>query len=231
MRALSRAEARSPETGCLSRLLHGAVEAIPPAISKPNSHSIRDLLVKMRIIWRPLRILLTSAGVLGLFSGTALAALEDGLKEASVRSAPSLETVQWYRLPEQDSQSLQGKVLLVNFWATWCPPCVEELPSIQRVWETFSRDDFDVIAINAGEDVETIEEFLTELPTALDFPIVMDRRLESYKDWQVRPLPTTFLVDRAGKIRYQAIGPRDFASDNIRSTIQDLIDEQVEANH
>ncbi len=157
--------------------------------------------------------------------GPVTAELRDDLKEVSNRVAPSLDDVEWLNQPDTISQSIQGKVLLVNFWATWCPPCVEELPSIQETRSAFSQEDFEVVAINAGETVNEINSFLSELATPLDFPIVLDKRLTVYAAWQVRPLPTTFLVDRHGNIRYQAIGPRNFSSDNIKAIIQALIDE------
>jgi len=99
------------------------------------------------------------------------------------------------------------------------------LPSIQDTRDFFDQDDFEVIAVNVGETDAVIETFLTSLPHQLDLPIVIDTRLEIYAKWQVRPLPTTFLVDRTGYIRYQAIGPRDFESENIRALIQALIEE------
>lgn len=160
-----------------------------------------------------------------LLSGSAAAISKTDLKEVANRVAPTFDDVHWLNPSEVVSNSLAGKVLLVNFWATWCPPCVEELPSIQNARDFFSQDDFEVIAVNAGETNQVIEEFLTTLPTPLTFPIVVDERLAVYADWQVRPLPTTFLVDRKGNIRYQAIGPRDFESDKIRDVIQSLIDE------
>lgn len=162
---------------------------------------------------------------LSLFVSAAHATLKDDLKEVPERTAPSFDSVNWFKQSVQSSEPLQGKVLLINFWATWCPPCIAELPSIQNVRDSFSREDFEVIAINVGEGIQAIEDFLVNLSIPLEFPIVMDERLAAYADWQVRPLPTTYLVDRAGNIRYQAIGPRDFTSDNIRSIIQDLIDE------
>ena len=162
---------------------------------------------------------------LRIASRPAAAAQKDDLKEVANRNAPSFDGIEWFNRSDAVGQSVQGKVLLVNFWATWCPPCVEELPSIQNTRDYFSQDDFEVIAVNAGESSDDIEQFLPTLPTALTFPIALDQRLTVYADWQVQPLPTTFLVDRKGRIRYQAIGPRDFSSDKIRSIIQQLIDE------
>ncbi len=153
------------------------------------------------------------------------AALKDDLEEVSGRTAPSLHEVQWFNRSGEFAKSLEGKVLLVNFWATWCPPCIEELPSIQNAHEFFDQNDFEVIAVNTGETADMIEQFLPALPMTIKVPIALDERLAVYAAWRVSPLPTTFLVDRSGRIRYQAIGGRNFASGNIRSIIQNLIDE------
>ena len=156
---------------------------------------------------------------------TTNAALRDDLQEVSGSAAPSFDNVQWLQQTGDLPDSLKGKVLLVNFWATWCPPCVEELPSIQNARDTFDQDHFEVVSVNVGERVADIKAFLEKLSVTLTFPIVVDEKLSVYADWQVSPLPTTFLVDRTGKIRYQALGGRNFASANIRTIIQELIDE------
>ncbi len=156
---------------------------------------------------------------------TTNAALRDDLQEVSGSAAPSFDNVQWLHQTGDLPDSLKGKVLLVNFWATWCPPCVEELPSIQNARDTFDQDHFEVVSVNVGEKVADIKAFLEKLSVTLTFPIVVDEKLSVYADWQVSPLPTTFLVDRTGKIRYQALGGRNFASANIRTIIQELIDE------
>ncbi len=156
---------------------------------------------------------------------TTNASLRDDLQEASGQAAPSFDNVQWLHQTGNLPDSLKGKVLLVNFWATWCPPCVEELPSIQNARDTFDQDHFEVVSVNVGEKVPDIEAFLKKLPVKLTFPIVVDENLAVYAEWRVSPLPTTFLVDRTGNIRYRALGGRDFASANIRTIIQELIDE------
>ncbi len=156
---------------------------------------------------------------------TTNAALRDDLQEVSGTAAPSFDNVQWLHQTGDFPDSLKGKVLLVNFWATWCPPCVEELPSIQNARDTFDQSHFEVVSVNVGEKVADIKAFLETLPVKLTFPIVVDEKLSAYAEWRVSPLPTTFLVDRVGKIRYQALGGRNFASANIRAIIQELIDE------
>ncbi len=172
-----------------------------------------------------IRLLLLGFFAVLPLSGAVNAELKDDLEEVSSRTAPPFENVQWLTEAGFTTQSLAGKVLLVNFWATWCPPCVEELPSMHHARDQFSRDDFEVIAVNAGEKVDEIQGFLNRLPTKLTFPIIVDQHLTVYADWRVRPLPTTFLVDRSGRIRYQAIGGRNYASDNILAVIRKLIDE------
>ena len=161
----------------------------------------------------------------GLLSTAGYADLEDSLKEIDNRQAPKFQNVQWINNSSSDSKFLSGKVVLVNFWATWCPPCVEELPSIQKVWKSHSREEFEVVAVNVGEKRDDIEKFQTETGMTLEIPIVLDKNLDVYKQWSVSPLPTSFLVDRNGRFRYRALGGRNFNSDNIRAIIQNLIEE------
>jgi thiol-disulfide isomerase/thioredoxin len=161
----------------------------------------------------------------GLLSTAGYAGLEDSLKEIDNRQAPKFQNVQWVNNSSADSKFLSGKVVLVNFWATWCPPCVEELPSIQKVWKSHSREEFEVVAVNVGEKKDDIEKFLTETGMTLEIPIVLDKNLDVYKQWKVNPLPTSFLIDRNGRFRYRSLGGRNFNSDNIRAIIQNLIDE------
>ena len=122
-------------------------------------------------------------------------------------------------------QNYRGKVVLVNFWATWCPPCIEEMPTMQQAWDEFSRDDFEVLAIALDNDQRAVTDFLPVFSPPLQFPIVFDGTLEQYRFWNVRAVPTTYIVDRTGKIRYLAIGPRNFASEQILKTLSDLIAE------
>ena len=115
---------------------------------------------------------------------------------------------------------LRGKVVIVNFWATWCPPCRKEMPSMQRAWEILKHEDIMLLAINVGEDSDQIFAFTAEYP--VEFPLIMDTDSSVVREWKVRGLPTTFIVNPAGKIVYQAIGDRDWDSVEILQQIRKL---------
>lgn len=106
-----------------------------------------------------------------------------------------------------DLAKLRGKVVLVNFWATWCAPCVEEMPALARLRVRLAPRGFEVIAVNQGEMPERVNAFTGR--TGLDLPILMDRDKQAAKAWKVRALPTTFIVDAAGRIRLFAEGELD----------------------
>ena len=121
-------------------------------------------------------------------------------------------------------EDYKGSVLLVNFWATWCPPCVKELPSIAKARELLSEEAFDVLAINVGEDKTQIESFLrTRLGGVLNFEVLIDDNLVAVKDWKVRALPTTYIVDHTGRVVYSAMGEHDFSDPAVIDKIRELI--------
>ena len=140
--------------------------------------------------------------------------------------APGFIGAKWVNTPSTNADFLKGKVVLVNFWATWCPPCIEELPSIQNLWASLSREDFEVVAVNVGENLKQVQNFLDRFDPTLDFAIVLDPNTEIYKLWKVSPLPTTYIVDRQNNWRYKGLGEFDFESQKIKSLIQQLIHEQ-----
>jgi len=100
----------------------------------------------------------------------------------------------------------EGKVLVVNFWATWCPPCIKEMPSLQRAWEQTREHDIAIVAVNMGETPEAIERFLRRFP--VEFPILLDRDVKVADAWDVRGLPTTFVLDPTGRFVFKVAGER-----------------------
>jgi len=122
-----------------------------------------------------------------------------------------------------DLAQLKGKVVLVNFWATWCPPCRREMPSMERLSQTFKGKPFVVLAVNVGENADTIEAFSSQLDITLTFPILLDTRSQGMRAWKVAGLPTTFLVDKQGRIVASAIGGREFDHPEIVRAVRGLL--------
>lgn len=102
----------------------------------------------------------------------------------------------------------RGRPLIVNFWATWCPPCRKEMPSMQRANAAMSAEGIGLVAINVGEDADTVAQFLAE--TKVEFPLPLDETSAVVTSYPVRGLPTTFVVDPEGRLAYVATGEREW---------------------
>ena len=126
---------------------------------------------------------------------------------------------------EYDFSEYRGKVVLLNFWATWCPPCRREMPSMERIYKKYQDKDFTVLAINQMEDEDKVFAFTGALDTRLTFNILLDTKSSVSHDYDVRGLPTTYLIDKKGRIRYRAIGGREFDHPEVEKIIQSLMQE------
>ncbi len=123
----------------------------------------------------------------------------------------------------QRLEDQSGKVVVINFWATWCPPCRAEMPSMQRAYNVLDRNRFEIFAINIGDKDPAIKEFVAEIEPALTFPILRGEP-DTMELWNIKGLPTTYFVDKQGRIIYVAMGGRDLDSDHITERIQALMD-------
>ena len=127
-----------------------------------------------------------------------------------------------------DSVSLaqyKGKVVLVNFWATWCPPCVGELPSMQALKQSLADQPFEILAMNAGESADYLNRFVMDFDTPLDFPILVNTTMSVATDWNVKAMPTSILLDRQGRMVHKVTGPRDWNDDEMRALVVALLEE------
>jgi peroxiredoxin len=120
--------------------------------------------------------------------------------------------------------SFRGNVVLINFWATWCPPCIEELPSMNDLKIHFSDQPFAVLAINMAEDKETILNFLERAQLKVDFPILVDPAGITADNYAVQSLPATLVIDKNGVFAFGGIGARDWNSEQVQSEILPLFD-------
>ncbi|MBI3989364.1 MAG: TlpA family protein disulfide reductase [candidate division NC10 bacterium] len=119
----------------------------------------------------------------------------------------------------------RGKVVLLNFWSTWCTPCREEMPSMQRVYERLRKRGFDILAVSLNvEGKPPVEAFMKELK--LSFPALLDPKKEAARLYRIYALPTTFLLEKDGKIAYKLIGVREWDDPDSLQLIEGLLREK-----
>ena len=115
----------------------------------------------------------------------------------------------------------RGKVVLVNFWATWCVPCREEMPSIERLRASLEGRPFAVLAVNLAEPQSRIQAFLEKVPVR--FTVLLDSDTKTAKAWQAKLLPATYIIGPDGAIRYRHLGELDWSKPEVREAIVGLI--------
>ena len=121
----------------------------------------------------------------------------------------------------QSLDQYRGKVLLVNFWGSWCSSCIEEMPSLQRLEQKFKHKEFVVLAVNVNQTHTSVQRFLQRV--ALDLTVLMDTSAKTAKNWKVDFYPTSFVVDKSGKLRFFAIGKLDWDQTEIFDVINSLV--------
>ena len=149
----------------------------------------------------------------------ALLALASAPAAAEPAAAQALHPAQTprlapdFELPDLDGRlhklsDYRGQVVVLNFWATWCPPCRAEMPSMQRGWEQVKDEGIVFLGVNVGEDADTVFLFLADYP--VDFPLLFDAQAKVIEAYPVTGLPTTYIIDPAGRITHRAVGSREW---------------------
>jgi len=129
------------------------------------------------------------------------------LSEVTAPSRPELI------LPDMSGQprnlgEFADKVLLINFWASWCTPCLEEMPGIRRLIEAMHDKPFAVIGVNVGEAQRRVQATLKRFE--IDFTVLLDKDSAVFKGWGATVLPTAYVLDRSGRLRYIGRGPLEW---------------------
>lgn len=119
-----------------------------------------------------------------------------------------------------------GNYILVNFWATWCSPCIRELPSMQRIYKDMQGRGFEIIAIHVGPETPDLLALLERF--AVSFTVLIDAGLE-LENWNVTGLPASFLLDPEGRVIYRAVGAVDWDAAAQRKLLGNLLDGSIGA--
>ena len=120
-----------------------------------------------------------------------------------------------FRLSEQ-----RGKTVLINFWATWCPPCREEMPALERLYQQHKAQGLVLVAISIDADPKVVGPYVKE--SKLTFPIALDPKADVANKYGVRALPSSFVIDRQGTMAALALGPRAWDNDASHSLVEGL---------
>ena len=123
-----------------------------------------------------------------------------------------------------DLAAFKGRVVLVNFWATWCDPCRAEMPSFERLRARLHGRPFEVLTVNYGEMPPRIRAFMER--QRLSLPVLLDQDKEAAAAWHAGGLPMTFLVDAQGRIRYSAFGECDWSEGKPLRLVEALLAER-----
>jgi thiol-disulfide isomerase/thioredoxin len=118
----------------------------------------------------------------------------------------------------------RGKVVLVNFWASWCPPCIHEMPVLERLKQKLHEQPFEILAVNVGEPKYRVWKFAKLISFGL--PVLLDTQKDTFELWGGSVLPTSFLLDNKGRIRYRVQGDLEWDSEKVVSLIEALINEE-----
>ena len=168
---------------------------------------------------RGLKIALGTAAI-----GAVLLALALWARDRTPDVAPD------FAVPDLSGQAVRlsayrGQVVLVNIWATWCPPCREEMPSMERLHERLKDRGFVLLAVSQDEGpVAGVKAFVDQMK--LTFPVLVDREGEVGRKYGIWGFPESFLVDRDGRIVERVIGPRDWSAPDQIARIEGLLSAQ-----
>jgi peroxiredoxin len=152
--------------------------------------------------------------------------LDEAIRELDLIRPSRQKAADDFTLKLADGRSFRladhkGKVILINFWATWCPPCLEEMPAMERLWQQHRGDGFVLLAVSVDSQPGVVPPFLRD--HRLSFAAGLDPSMTVANSYGVRALPSSFLVDRHGNLAALALGPRAWDNDAAHSLLEGLL--------
>lgn len=159
-------------------------------------------------------------------SGAIPAEISEALTRAGIQTVRERVPIADFSLPRLGGgtlslSELRGKVVFLNFWATWCPPCREEMPSMEKLYNTFKAEGFEILAVDLQEDEKTVADFVKKYK--LTFPVVLDTSGRTGSTYGVRGIPTTYIVDREGGIIGAVVGGKNWDTPEVFSAFETLV--------
>jgi len=124
-----------------------------------------------------------------------------------------------------DLTKYQGKVVLIDFWATWCPPCKQSMPFLNALRNEQKDRGFEIIAINVDEDTPQARKFLGDFP--VDYPNAYSSTGDCPEKYDVKAMPSSYFIDRKGTVRYVHLGFRHADEEDIRKKVLELLKEEL----
>ncbi len=117
--------------------------------------------------------------------------------------------------------SLRGKVIFLNFWATWCPPCRSEMPSMERIYKELKDEGFEIVAVDLQEDKKRVQKFEDDF--GLSFTVLLDKTGRIGQSYGARSIPTTYIIDKNGIILARALGAMEWFTPEILSLFRAIL--------
>jgi thiol-disulfide isomerase/thioredoxin len=161
--------------------------------------------------------------IIQLSSGSPAIAGEAKLKPWADNDFDATLSLRDYRDEPHDLSDYRGKVVLINFWASWCPPCITEMPALKKLKQKLSGSPFEILAVNVGEKRYKVRKFVKLIN--FDLTVPLDISQDTFRTWGAQTLPTSFIIDASGKVRYWVRGDPDWNNENTVSLIKALIAE------
>ncbi len=147
------------------------------------------------------------------------------LKSLELIKPVKIKAVGDFTLPMPDGKTFRlsehhGKMVFLNFWATWCEPCREEMPAMERLWRSHQGQGFVMVGVSLDSNPKVVPPFIAQ--HKLTFPIALDAKMDVANTYGVRALPTSFIIDREGRMTALALGPRPWDNDAAHSLVEGL---------
>ncbi|HYR05825.1 MAG TPA: TlpA disulfide reductase family protein [Gallionella sp.] len=144
-----------------------------------------------------------------------------GFEARSATPAPELKASDVGGAP-RTLADYRGKVVLLNFWATWCPPCQREMPSLERLRAKMADRPLEIVAVSSAETPDEVRAYLSKMK--LGFPVLLDTDSSNTRRWKVFALPTTFVLDAEGRVRHVLTGPADWDEGEALAVVESVLD-------